>query len=380
MMLGIVLHAALSYFLAESGYGVFWPQDDQQSELSRYIFDFIHSWRMPTFFILAGFFAHLVLERRPTESFIKDRLRRIALPFLIFGSVMAAILPTIWTTALTRTFAFINPLEIPLADQAIGHLWFIYHLIYIYVVLLAARWIAGKIGQPLPLCRVLLRVFVNRWQIPLIFLIAFIVLGQFIEDVDDTKLWPIGTFDFAYSIVPFLFGYGLYRRRELIERFAETRFLIATLSAATIAFAIQESLQDLPEDDPLGLVLLLATATATVCYSIGLIGLFQRVFTAQSNWIRWVADSSYWVYIVHLPVVLLVAYSMFELGWHAGLKFLIVCVVTGALGFLTYWLFVRYTPIGAMLNGRRVRGYVVHPPSGEPSVHRQTSQHGSAQA
>ncbi len=357
MILGVVLHAALSYFLAESGYGSFWPQDDQQSVLSRYIFDFIHSWRMPTFFILAGFFAHLVLERRSTEHFIKDRLRRIALPFLIFGTIMATIIPTIWTSTLTRTFVFVNPLELPLGDQSIAHLWFIYHLLYLYAILLAARWIVGIIRLPLPLGRVLLNVFINRWQIPFIMLISIVILLLYTVGNEEKKLWPVDPFDFIYSLVPFLFGYGMYKRRELITQLASTRVLIFTLMAASIGFVIQDVwLQDLPEDDPRGLILLFAAATSTVCFSLGLIGLFQRIFTNESNSIRWIADSSYWIYIMHLPVVLLVAYSMFELSWPADLKFLIVCLITSVLGFGTYWAFIRYTPIGTMLNGKRSRG------------------------
>ncbi len=42
---------------------------------------------------------------------------------------------------------------------------------------------------------------------------------------------------------------------------------------------------------------------------------------------------------MHLPVV----------------KFLKTCLVTGALGIVTYRYLVRYTPLGALLNGKRVR-------------------------
>ena len=366
MMLGIVLHAALSYFLADSGYGAFWPQDDQQSALSQYVFDFIHSWRMPTFFLLAGFFAHLVLERRGTRYFISDRLKRILLPLVVFGIIMAAIIPSIWDTAINREFALVNPLDIPLGQQAIGHLWFIYHLVYLYAFLMAARWVAGQFDPQLPLGRVLLAVFVNRWHVPLILLLSVVAIGRFIEDVDDNMLWPIGPFDFLYSLVPFLIGYGLYKRREMVEDLASVGSIIALLTVGTAAFIAQELLgpvvfEDSEDAGLLGLVYTVVVATATVCFTFGLIGLFQRLFTTQSAWIRWVADSSYWVYIMHLPVVLLVAYTMFELPWPAELKFLIVCAVTGGLGFGTYWAFVRYTPIGTMLNGKRVRGHIGRP-------------------
>ena len=86
MLLGIVLHASLPYCSRLAGIEHVWPADDDQSLLLLLVFDFIHIWRMPVFFLLAGFFAHLVLERRPESAFAADRLRRIALPRGFAGS------------------------------------------------------------------------------------------------------------------------------------------------------------------------------------------------------------------------------------------------------------------------------------------------------
>ena len=370
MMLGIVLHAALAYFAgdADADYGAFWPQDDQQSPLSWIIFTFIHSWRMPTFFLLAGFFAHLVLDRRGDGYFVRDRLNRILLPLIVFGLIMAAIIPSIWVSAFARELTLVTPLEIP---PTIGHLWFIYHLVYLYVILVAARWIASKIPRPLPLGRILLAVFVNRWHVPLIILFSVITIGRSIENVEDYLLWPIGVWDFMFSLVPFLIGYGIYKRREVVDSLASTSSTVSLLSVATVAFAVQLVLTVVTSADDAaaerwGLLLILTQSTATVCYTFGLIGLFQLAFSTHSSWVRWVADSSYWVYIMHLPVVLVIGTFMFELPWPADLKFIIVCVVTGALGFATYWAFIRYTFIGTMLNGKRVRGYVGRPPPSHP--------------
>ena len=68
MLLGIVLHATLPYFARIAGIESMWPADDDQSLALLVLFDFIHLWRMPVFFLLAGFFAHLVLERRCTSG------------------------------------------------------------------------------------------------------------------------------------------------------------------------------------------------------------------------------------------------------------------------------------------------------------------------
>ena len=61
MLLGIVIHGALPYM---PNVEAFWPADESSSNVINAIFQFIHTWRMSLFFILAGFFAKLVISRK----------------------------------------------------------------------------------------------------------------------------------------------------------------------------------------------------------------------------------------------------------------------------------------------------------------------------
>ena len=130
MLLGIVLHATLPYFARIAGIEFMWPVDDDQSLAMFLLFDFIHLWRMPVFFLLAGFFAHLVLARRSVAAFMCDRLQRIAVPLVLFAGVMAVILPALWTYGWKGEFVVdagvLDPRRWPyLASQAtpLAHLW-----------------------------------------------------------------------------------------------------------------------------------------------------------------------------------------------------------------------------------------------------------------
>ena len=77
MMLGIVLHAAM-FYVADSPIPI--PTDHNTS----YVFDFllflIHSFRMQAFFVLAGFFAALLVTRRGIRATLVDRAKRILAP------------------------------------------------------------------------------------------------------------------------------------------------------------------------------------------------------------------------------------------------------------------------------------------------------------
>ena len=71
--------------------------------------------------------------------------------------------------------------------------------------------------------------------------------------------------------------------------------------------------------------------------------------------IRFLSDSSYWLYLAHLPLV--VAAQALVQHWRlpSGVKFtLLLAGVTGLL-LLTYRYWVRYTWLGRFLNGPRTR-------------------------
>ena len=70
MAMGIVLHAALPYFFTDG----FWPADDHSKPIKA-IFEFIHIWRMPVFFILSGFLSALVINRRSTIYWADHRFK-----------------------------------------------------------------------------------------------------------------------------------------------------------------------------------------------------------------------------------------------------------------------------------------------------------------
>jgi hypothetical protein len=77
--------------------------------------------------------------------------------------------------------------------------------------------------------------------------------------------------------------------------------------------------------------------------------------------VRYVADSSYWMYLVHAPLVL--ALQTLVMYWPGSwvVKFPFILLVAFSLLLLSYRYFVRFTFVGAVLNGRRYRPSVAPP-------------------
>ena len=389
MLLGIVLHATVPYFSRLYEFEFVWPADDDQSVLLALVFDFIHSWRMPVFFLLAGFFGHLVLDRRSTSMFIVDRLKRVALPLTLFGAVMAVIIPPIWVYGWTGAVSF-EVLRNVLADRQdldssgdlVAHLWFLYYLLLMYAALIALR----ALGWP----RRALRVVRPAWwpsacrrigdavyaRMPLLLALGAVLLLVLRAGNEAKPIWPLNVPDVLYGALFFFYGYGLYARRELVDRLRGDGALAALLSIGIVTYIVHLVLLGVIDGmtksggaaesiEFLQLLDTIFSGFAAVLFSVGLVGLFERVLQQPRRWVRWLADSSYWIYIMHLPVVTFLTFYLAHLdrqgllkdltgfSWSAELKFLAACLATAALGIVTYRYLVRHTPLGTLLNGKR---------------------------
>jgi hypothetical protein len=64
---------------------------------------------------------------------------------------------------------------------------------------------------------------------------------------------------------------------------------------------------------------------------------------------------SYCLYLAHLPLVILLQSLIRSWDLPAAVKFWGLMIFASAVLLVSYQLLVRYTPIGTMLNGKRVR-------------------------
>ena len=81
MALGVVLHAPLAFITPEiwEAVGVPWYKVPKTEDWVLMLLGWIHQWRMPVFFLLAGFFGLMILRRRGAPAFLGDRVVRLGL-------------------------------------------------------------------------------------------------------------------------------------------------------------------------------------------------------------------------------------------------------------------------------------------------------------
>jgi hypothetical protein len=115
MLLGILLHAALSFIPA--GWVV---TDSRTSPSFGILISAIHGFRMPLFFVLSGYFSAMLLRQRGLRSLLKHRFRRVLLPLLLG---LVTIVPAMsWVSAWAMSSA--SPeIEDPLPPGVASTLW-----------------------------------------------------------------------------------------------------------------------------------------------------------------------------------------------------------------------------------------------------------------
>jgi glucan biosynthesis protein C len=85
----------------------------------------------------------------------------------------------------------------------------------------------------------------------------------------------------------------------------------------------------------------------------GFLGLFLRYLEKPLPPARYMADASYWMYLVHLPCTIVLPALLSGLPLPTVVKFSAVAGITTLLTVVTYHYWVRATVIGQVLNGRR---------------------------
>ena len=353
MLLGIVLHASLPYI--EGLPKGLWPSDKNTSNIIAIIFEFIHIWRMPIFFIISGFFANLVITRKSLIIWWKNRFLRLVLPAMIFFPIMSLTIPWIFKYGYTGNINFFFSNE----GQP-HHLWFLYHLFIFVLFSIFIKFfglIIYKFFKQINLIVVVdifntVKSFLGRHifdsRFPILMIFVFFIFNLFTGA--DLIINPLA------SGLYFLFGYRLYKNNLLFD-FIKSNwkfYLIGGLTVTIIFFILNTQASNFAKEDVRWIPWVILKISSAVLLSFSFIGLAEQKFSNLNPIVRFISDSSYWVYLIHLPLVAFITFFMFKITIFAELKFLIAIILTSAICLVTYKYFVRSTIIGILLNGKKL--------------------------
>lgn len=351
LLLGVVLHTLLGFvpeqpWLFEDARKVGWALP---------VIFVIHLFRMVLFMMLAGFFGRMVLHRRGAGAYVRDRLLRIGLPLVAFWPLAVLTLPIVIIVG-----SSLRGTEIPVDPRAAeqpgllemltpGQLWFLLLLLEIALVVVLARAILLRVLGTERAGAISRRIGAVLAS-PAGILLAAVPygLGLLAQGVrtggiqEPLTIVPVPGASIAY-LGAFLVGWFLHASPGSLAQVARAWPVKLALAGvlSILAFLVP---------GPMEIVLVPLASWAWVH---ALVGVTARFLDREIPAIRYLADASYWIYLLHLPLVVALGMALGDLPWPALVKLAVNLVVTTGLLVLVYDAIVRSTWIGRWLNGHR---------------------------
>lgn len=385
LLLGVFFHAAESFCPERWSWAIV---DVRAHWIAASFQHVVHAFRMPLFFVMAGFFAHMLIQQQGARRFATQRLQRVALPLALGWLLIVPLGVGLWIAgsqmsgqyaALAAYLGVSAPQEagvLPAVSDfyrsgaalregfTLGHLWFLNQLIQLYLIFLILRGASGVFDAcGLPVAGALDVAF--AWALrsgALLPLLAALVtwpilaMGGNVSTPNDTLLPPPAVTS-TYAVC-FGLGWLLHRHSAVLPQVGAAwgRLLLGGM-ALSVAYQWGAPIEWLGVSNEIpawfGLVRSFVHGLTMWCFVLGFIGFFQRFARSGNSTWRYLADASYWIYLVHLPLVVLLQLLLWDIDLHAGLKYLAIMAVSLPVLVLSYHYLVRASLIGVLLNGQR---------------------------
>lgn len=229
LLLGIFFHATLAYL--PSSEQVWIVEDASRSAVMSALYFVSHNFRMTTFFLIAGFFGRMSYHRLGGGTFLKDRFKRLGIPFvvgwiIIFPTLIGLIL---WGLAVQNggTLPDLPPPPPPTWKTVdLTYLWFLYVLLLFYPVMLLLRTVVAIVDRGGRLRQAGDAILAKLFKTPLI--VVVLAVPSALALAGDANLWMwFGLPTPNFGLIPalpaaaaygtaFVFGWVLHRQPEVL--------------------------------------------------------------------------------------------------------------------------------------------------------------------
>jgi peptidoglycan/LPS O-acetylase OafA/YrhL len=232
------------------------------------------------------------------------------------------------------------------------HLWFLWYLIWLVAMFAMFVKLAQRFGWKLP-SRIVSSPRCWLLLIPLTFAAQLLMFQSPGPDTAGGLVpWPPILF---YYAIFFGFGAIAYGNPDFEQKAGRQWPLLFVLSLGALVAELagrELRLENFALWHP---IVSLCSVIYVWAMTFGMIGLFRKFFSKENKRIRYVSDSSYWLYIAHLPVLQVLQIWMSDWALPSIVKFVIICGITTGVLLVAYEYLIRYSQIGTMLNGARKR-------------------------
>lgn len=321
-VLVIAHHAAQPYGPS----GGFWFVDDPLNADYLSKFFFINAaFMMGLFFFISGYFIDGSIERKGTSFFLKDRIKRLGIPFVLL--TLLVFLPfnylrTGENAGIINCFitTYFNTPPI-----GVGHLWFLSSLFLYTLIYLLYR----LIKTPSPKDPLKFRPWYIFVYIIVLTFVTGIIKMKYQTDKWVTWIIPLEVAHLPQYLSMFFIGI-VFRRNNWLNKISFglgiSYLILSVVFYVTALFIPPYLYEGWPFTE-------FIEAMLCVGLSLGLIVLFRKYLNVQKQFTQKLALNSYGVYLIHLFVVIMMQYLILKLNINATTKFLLTTIVCTIICF-----------------------------------------------
>ena len=327
---------------------------------------FLYSFAMPAFFVTAGFSAALLYRRKGLRSLTRNRFLTIFVPLVAAYLLLSPLTRGAYAFAseVSVSGSIQNGIDLLLQGDWIRwrkayHLWFLASLLLFTALAVCLDWVLRwLLHDRLENVRAATaRLLTSRWRLILLSLVfACTSVPAYVLPEGDIATTALQAMLFSF----FLLGWLLYLHRDLLRSFRRDAWA-AIASAITIlpaaVWSMRERLFSPDELLPMtGTIAGMSSGIIGILMSAGLLGIFQmRADPRPSPLGQYISEASYWIYLIHLPLLIAIAGVLSVAPFSAPTKYLLTVAITVPIVFSSYHFCVRSTAVGRALKGRKIR-------------------------
>ena len=367
----IPFHVAIIFTTSSLDY----VKNAQTSAVMDLLTSFVSIWGISLIFLVAGAAARFALASRSVGQYLNERVLRLLVPFT-FG--MLLIVPAqIYIGRLSSptppsfiafygdflgTLLGVFTLHFPPGPEWIGHLWFIPPLMLFAALALPFAWLLRR-----PEAARVVDWLARGWRgyAALALFGLPLALVQYIASMSGTWFTTTETRFVGNAIgvlaylLFFLYGYLLYLDERLIGSLRRDAGLTLALGAG--AWLALE--YGLPGWQGLNANQHLAKAAAALAlgycawwWVAGILGMAARYLHFTTPTVEYLSRAAYPVYIIHMPILSLIAFWVVRLDMPIAPKFLLIVVASLAASLAAYELLIRRVGVLRLLFGLNAGG------------------------
>jgi peptidoglycan/LPS O-acetylase OafA/YrhL len=369
VILVVLHHVALVYGASVQGYYYVEPPfTDPVAFRNLLVFALVNQgWFMGAFFLLAGYFAPGSYDRKGSGSFLKDRLIRLGIPIVIFYFVLGPISFIGWYLMPASLTGITTPLTWQIFWQAypdflgLGPAWFVALLLIFSFGYAAWRWLtrnrtASSTSESSPPTYLGVAVFILALALVSYLFRNIVPIGESVGDFPTLAYLPQYLGFFAVGIVAYCRDWF----RTLPNSMGVMGFVmavVATILLFTLAFSGQ--LFSLELTEAMGNAMgdghwqSAAYALWDSIFAVGMclaaITFFRRFFNGESRFGSFLAQQSYAVYIIHIPIIVFLAYALRAIDLAPMPKFGLAALVVVPTCFVVAYLLRKIPGVSRVL-------------------------------